>query len=182
MANNKQKVFHLEIEGEHHYFGSPKAMFDLIGEARLHMKYASFHSNISLKVGDVYVNRRNGWIVRVGELGQAKTNRGNRWHDIIEGGIASALAARGISEVEPVQTEPIANEVAEKAEQPIVETAAEQPVVETIVESVSEPVAEPAPVAAPEPAEQTPAEEPVRRPAPRSKKKNNDIPEQLTLF
>lgn len=168
MASNKQKVFHLEIEGEHYYFGSPKAMFDIIGEERLHMKYASFHSNISLKVGDVYTNRRNGWIVRVGELGQAKTNRGNHWHEIIENGIANALASR---EAEA------ANVATAAAEQP----AIEQPV----VEPSSEPVIEQAVVeqtAAQPAAEQIVNEEPVRRPAPRSKKKNADIPEQLTLF
>lgn len=160
MSSNRQKIFHLEIEGEHYYFGSPKAMFDTMGEERLHMKYASFHSNITLKVGDVYTNRRNGWIVRVGELAQAKTNRGNRWHDIIEAGIASALATRGAEEPQ------VASQPVEQAAEPVVETV-EAPVVQAEVA---------------QPAEQPVQEEPVRRPASRSKKKNADIPEQLTLF
>lgn len=174
MASNKQKVFHLEIEDEHYYFGSPKAMFDIIGEERLHMKYASFHSNISLKVGDVYTNRRNGWIVRVGELGQAKTNRGNHWHEIIENGIANALASRE-AEAANVATAAAEQPVVEQpvVEQPVVEQPAAEPVIEQAV--VEQTAAQPA-------AEQIVNEEPVRRPAPRSKKKNADIPEQLTLF
>ncbi|MBQ0049870.1 MAG: hypothetical protein KBT12_06520 [Bacteroidales bacterium] len=78
MSNNKQKIFHLEIDGEHYYFGSPKAIFDTMGPERMGMKYTSFHSNISLKPGDVYKSRRRGWIIRVGLLAQAKTNRGVR--------------------------------------------------------------------------------------------------------
>lgn len=181
MANNKQKVFHLEIEGEHHYFGSPKAMFDLIGEARLHMKYASFHSNISLKVGDVYVNRRNGWILRVGELGQAKTNRGNRWHEIIQGGIAEALAARGITD-DPAQSAPMpqAEPVQEQPAAPVQQEVA-APVQEQPAEPVQEQPAEPVQQEVAAPVQEQPAE-PVRKPATRGKKKNNDIPEQLTLF
>lgn len=177
MSNNKQKVFHLEIEGEHYYFGSPKAIFDTIGEERLRMKYASFHSNITLKVGDVYVNRRNGWIIRVGELVQAKTNRGNRWRDIIEGGIASALAARGLTEAteQPVMEQPAPEAEQTNEEKPVVE----QPQIEQPIEqSVVEPAEQKAPEAKPE-VQHT--EEPAPRPAQR-KKKSNDIPEQLTLF
>lgn len=169
MSNNKQKVFHLEIEGEHYYFGSPKAIFDTIGEERLRMKYASFHSNITLKVGDVYVNRRNGWIIRVGELVQAKTNRGNRWRDIIEGGIASALAARGLTEA---TEQPVMEQTAPEAEQP----NEEKPVVEQ--PQIEQPVEQSVVEAQPE-VQHT--EEPAPRPAQR-KKKSNDIPEQLTLF
>ncbi len=175
MSANKQKIFHLEIEGEHYYFGSPKAIFDTIGEERLHMKYASFHSNISLKVGDVYTNRRHGWIIRVGELGQAKTNRGNRWREIIEKGVASALEARGINEA-AVAAQPSAEQA--PAAQPV---AAEAPAPQPAVA----PQPAPQPVApAPQAAETAPAEaeaDVVRKPA-RSKKKSADIPEQLTLF
>ena len=72
------KVIHLELEGEHYYFGSPKAMFDILGKEKLGMSYRSFHSNIHLKVGVPYHNRRRGYTIRVGILGQAKTNRNNR--------------------------------------------------------------------------------------------------------
>ena len=67
------KVFHLEMDGEHYYFGSPKAIFDIMGEEKMGMKYSSFHSNITLSPGDVYVNRRKGYIIRVGLLGQCKS-------------------------------------------------------------------------------------------------------------
>ena len=156
MAQSKTKVFHLEMEGEHYYFGSPKAMFDIMGEEKMGMKYQSFHSNISLKPGDVYTNRRNGYIIRVGYLGQAKTNRSNRWQEIINEGIASALQAQAQQQ--------------EEQEVTVVEQTVAEPVVETVAEPAVETVAEPA------------VEQPVRKPASRSKKKNNDIPEQLTLF
>lgn len=97
------KVFHLEMEGEHYYFGSPKAIFDIMGEEKMGMKYTSFHSNITLSPGDVYTNRRKGYVIRVGWLGQAKTNRGNRWHEIINQGIQAALKEQTTSSVAPVE-------------------------------------------------------------------------------
>lgn len=72
------KVIHLELEGKHYYFGSPKAMFDTFGKAELGMSYASFHSNIHLKMGVPYVNARRGYTIRLGILEQAKTNRNNK--------------------------------------------------------------------------------------------------------
>ena len=155
------KVFHLEIDGEHYYFGSPKAIFDIMGEERMGMKYTSFHSNVSLKPGDVYKNRRHGYIIRVGILGQAKTNRSNRWQQIISEGIRAGLNAAGVAP---------ASEAAAVAEAP----AAEAPVVEAPV------VEAPAPAETPAAAEAPAAAKPA--PKPRGKKKNVDIPEQLTLF
>lgn len=155
------KVFHLEIDGEHYYFGSPKAIFDIMGEERMGMKYTSFHSNVSLKPGDVYKNRRHGYIIRVGILGQAKTNRSNRWQQIISEGIRAGLNAAGVAP---------AAEAAAVAEAP----AAEAPVVEAPV------VEAPAPAETPTAAEAPAAAKPA--PKPRGKKKNVDIPEQLTLF
>lgn len=155
------KVFHLEIDGEHYYFGSPKAIFDIMGEERMGMKYTSFHSNVSLKPGDVYKNRRHGYIIRVGILGQAKTNRSNRWQQIISEGIRAGLNAAGVAP---------AAEAAAVAEAP----AAEAPVVEAPV------VEAPAPAETPAAAEAPAAAKPA--PKPRGKKKNVDIPEQLTLF
>lgn len=155
------KVFHLEIDGEHYYFGSPKAIFDIMGEERMGMKYTSFHSNVSLKPGDVYKNRRHGYIIRVGILGQAKTNRSNRWQQIISEGIRAGLNAAGVAP---------ASEAAAVTEAP----AAEAPVVEAPV------VEAPAPAETPAAAEAPAAAKPA--PKPRGKKKNVDIPEQLTLF
>ena len=113
------KVFHLEMDGEHYYFGSPKAIFDIMGEEKMGMKYASFHSNITLSPGDVYVNRRKGYIIRVGLLGQAKTRRGNRWHDIISQGIQAALREQGLASEVPVSAEMTSTPVAEEASVPV---------------------------------------------------------------
>lgn len=126
MANGKTKVFHLEMEGEHYYFGSPKAMFDIMGEERMGMKYSSYHSNIVLKVGDVYRNRRNGYIIRLGELGQAKTNRGVGMEARINKRIEEALMAHGISA-----------EQAAAVEAPVVEATA--PVEEVAAPTVEAP-------------------------------------------
>lgn len=153
MAKGKTKVFHLEMEGQHYYFGSPKAMFDIMGEERMGMKYSSYHSNIILKVGDVYKNRRHGYIIRLGELGQAKTNRGAGMEARINKRIEEALIAHGISGEQVAVTEAPAAEVP-AVEAPIVEVAA--PVTEDTV-----------------------AETPAKK---ARKKKGGDVPEQLTLF
>ena len=120
------KVFHLEMDGEHYYFGSPKAIFDIMGEEKMGMKYSSFHSNITLSPGDVYVNRRKGYIIRVGLLGQAKTRRGNRWQDIINQGIQAALREQSLTQETvasvKVPSMPEPEEAAAPAEMPV-ETA-----------------------------------------------------------
>lgn len=139
------KIIHLELEGEHYYFGSPKAMFDILGREKLGMSYRSFHSNIRLKVGEPYVNSRRGYIIRVGLLGQAKTNRNNklgRERRLAEE--AAALAAEQLAQAQAAQER---------------ELAAQQ--------------------AAAEEAQQAAAE---AKPAKRGKKKDKDVPEQLTLF
>jgi hypothetical protein len=38
------KVFHLELNGEHHYFGSKKAIFDVFGKEDIGITYASFRN------------------------------------------------------------------------------------------------------------------------------------------
>lgn len=152
MRQARTKIFHLEMEGQHYYFGSPKAIFDIMGEEKMGMKYSSFHSNITLKPGDVYTNRRHGYIIRVGLLGQAKTNRSNRWQEIMNANNANLNA----------QAQPEANVQQEVVAQPEAEVKVAQ----------AQPAKE-APAATPEAA-------PVHKP--RSKKKNADIPEQLTLF
>lgn len=168
MAKGKIKVFHLEMDGQHYYFGSPKAMFDIMGEEAMGMQYRSYHSNIVLKVGDVYRNRRKGYIIRLGEMGQAKTNRGVGMEARINKRIEEALAAHGINQPESALP---AEEVAPVVEQtPVVEQVQAieqaQPVEQTpVVEQVQAPV----------------AEQPAAPKKPR-KKKQADIPEQLTLF
>lgn len=179
MAKGKIKVFHLEMDGQHYYFGSPKAMFDIMGEEAMGMQYRSYHSNIVLKVGDVYRNRRKGYIIRLGEMGQAKTNRGVGMEARINKRIEEALAAHGINQ--PEMTWP-AEEVAPVVEQTPVEQV--QPVEQTpVVEQVQA-------IEQAQPVEQTPVVEQVQAPvaeqpaAPKKprKKKQADIPEQLTLF
>lgn len=162
MSQTRTKVFHLEMNGEHYYFGSPKAMFDIMGEETMGMRYASFHSNISLKIGDVYKNRRNGYIIRVGVLGQAKTNRGNKLTERINERVAAALAQHGITEAAP--------NVEQQAETAPVQQETTAPVQSTLFDEQKEE------------AQQTVFEQPVKKSASKSKKKNVDIPEQLTLF
>ena len=162
MSQTRTKVFHLEMNGEHYYFGSPKAMFDIMGEETMGMRYASFHSNISLKIGDVYKNRRNGYIIRVGVLGQAKTNRGNKLTERINERVAAALAQHGITEAAP--------NVEQQAETAPVQQETPAPVQPTLFDEQKDE------------AQQTVVEQPVKKSASKSKKKNVDIPEQLTLF
>lgn len=102
------KIIHLEMNGEHFYFGSPKAMFDIMGREKMGMSYNSFHSNIHLKVGIPYYNKRNGYTIRVGYLGQAKTNRNSRKN------VVAALASAPTSPVQAPEN---------VAPQPVVETS-----------------------------------------------------------
>ena len=194
MSQTRTKVFHLEMNGEHYYFGSPKAMFDIMGEETMGMRYASFHSNISLKIGDVYKNRRNGYIIRVGVLGQAKTNRGNKLTERINERVAAALAQHGITEAAPnveqqAETAPVQQETTAPVQQ---ETTApvQQETPAPVQQETPAPVQQetPAPVQPTlfdeqkEEAQQTVFEQPAKKSASKSKKKNVDIPEQLTLF
>ena len=194
MSQTRTKVFHLEMNGEHYYFGSPKAMFDIMGEETMGMRYASFHSNISLKIGDVYKNRRNGYIIRVGVLGQAKTNRGNKLTERINERVAAALAQHGITEAAPnveqqAETAPVQQETPAPVQQ---ETTApvQQETPAPVQQETTAPVQQEttAPVQPTlfdeqkDEAQQTVVEQPVKKSASKSKKKNVDIPEQLTLF
>lgn len=139
----KIKVIHLELEGNHYYFGSPKAMFDVFGKEELGMTYSSFHSNVHLKFGEPYVNARKGYTIRLGYLGQTKTNRNNNLGRFY----------RREENVNPADVNPFAGEPANAA------------------------------------AAAMPAEEPAAKPAAtestthqKRKKKDKDVPEQLTLF
>lgn len=192
--SSQVKVIHLEIEGEHHYFGSPKAMFDIIGEARLGMKYTSFHSNISLKVGEVYKNRRRGYVIRVGILGQAKTNRNNRWRERLDEAAEAAATEALIeqaSQMEQATVAPIespAPAVPETpapaaAEAPAPAPEAPAPAAPSATEAPA-PAPSEAPSAAPEAPAQTATEAPAEptRPARKKKEKGGEGPVQLTLF
>lgn len=141
------KVIHLELEGEHYYFGSPKAMFDVFGKSELGMTYNSFHSNIHLKEGVPYVNARKGYTIRLGYLGQAKTNRNNNLSERVK---TSAVLINQNTEVP-------ANENVDSisSTSPSSSMVTEQPAL--------------------------PVQENVNTTHKR-KKKDKDIPEQLTLF
>lgn len=130
------KVVHLELNGEHYYFGSPKAMFDVFDKSVMGMTYNSFHSNVHLKPGIPYVNARKGYIIRVGSLTQAKTNRNNRLSEIIKA---------------HMNDNPFA--------------------------LMPETSSAPAPAAS-----VSPANEPSAPTTTKRKKKDKDVPEQLTLF
>ena len=51
------KVFHLELNGEHHYFGSKKAIFDVFGKEDIGITYASFR-NYDLSNSNPFQNSR----------------------------------------------------------------------------------------------------------------------------
>lgn len=142
------KVIHLEIEGEHYYFGSPKAMFDIMGKDRMGMTYQSFHSNVHLKMDEPYVNRRRGYIIRVGYMGQAKTNRNSRKNYIPVGSL-------------PTSQTPATPSIAEENLNPFA--------------SAPNPTMAPA-------AESKPVAKESKSAESKRKKKEKDIPEQLTLF
>lgn len=180
MQANRQRIFHLEIDGEHHYFGSPKAMFDTLGEERLGMKYSSFHSNIHVPTGSTYKNRRNGWILRCGEIEKAKTNRNNKWQEIINAGIAKAISEQNVEAAKELATAP---EPVVESPAPVIE-ATKEPIVtaEPMVETSEPAVEAPTETALEAPVAEAPIEKPVPKPKSRSKKKSADIPEQLTLF
>jgi len=59
------KVFHLELNGEHHYFGSKKAIFDVFGKEDIGITYASFR-NFDLSSDKPFKNSK--CIIREGVL------------------------------------------------------------------------------------------------------------------
>lgn len=160
------KVIHLELEGQHYYFGSPKAMFDHFGRAELGMNYNSFHSNIHLKEGVPYTNARKGYTIRMATIIQAKTKRNNNLAEVIRAGV------KAVKE----NATPNENVVETSAATPATATAPVAPATAPVA-----PTASPNTMASPAASEakKTP-EIPVRQK--RSKKKDNDVPEQLTLF
>ena len=48
MHNGKIKVIHMEINGEHYYFGSLKVMCQYFGRDKLGMSYNSLRANVRL--------------------------------------------------------------------------------------------------------------------------------------
>lgn len=59
------KVYHLELNGNHYYFGSKKAIFDTYGKEEVGITYASFR-NYDLSIDKPFQNSK--CIIREGVL------------------------------------------------------------------------------------------------------------------
>lgn len=64
------KVFHLELNGEHYYFGSKKALCDAFSKEDIGITYPSLR-NYALSPSNPYVNKKKNCIIREGILGTA---------------------------------------------------------------------------------------------------------------
>ena len=72
---NERTVIHLEINGEHHYYGSIARMYEDFSSDELGITYASLR-NYKLSSEHPYQNKK--CIVRKGELLSKSGNRGIR--------------------------------------------------------------------------------------------------------
>lgn len=63
----QRKVIHLEINGEHHYFGSLKALCDHFGPDQLGMSYPSVR-NLGISPENPYTHPRHHYTIREGVL------------------------------------------------------------------------------------------------------------------
>lgn len=63
----QRKVIHLEINGEHHYFGSLKALCDNFGPELLGMSYPAVR-NLGIRPDKEYTHPRLGYTIREGLL------------------------------------------------------------------------------------------------------------------
>ncbi|MBO4641795.1 MAG: hypothetical protein J5661_02910 [Bacteroidaceae bacterium] len=68
MHNGKIKVIHMEINGEHYYFGSLKVMCQYFGRDKLGMSYNSLRANVRLTPEKPFHHRRLGYTIREGFL------------------------------------------------------------------------------------------------------------------
>ena len=59
MHNGKIKVIHMEINGEHYYFGSLKVMCQYFGRDKLGMSYNSLRANVRLTPDKPFHHPRN---------------------------------------------------------------------------------------------------------------------------
>lgn len=64
------KVFHLELNGKHYYFGSKKALCDAFSKEDIGITYPSLR-NYALSPSNPYVNKKKNCIIREGILGTA---------------------------------------------------------------------------------------------------------------
>ena len=68
MHNGKIKVIHMEINGEHYYFGSLKVMCQYFGRDKLGMSYNSLRANVRFTPENPFHHRRLGYTKREGFL------------------------------------------------------------------------------------------------------------------
>lgn len=61
------KVFHLELNGEHYYFGSKKALCDAFSKEDIGITYPSLR-NYDLSPTNPYINKKRNCIIREGVL------------------------------------------------------------------------------------------------------------------
>lgn len=80
MAEDIEKertVIHLEINGEHHYYGSLARLFEDFTSEELGITYGSFR-NRGLKCDEPFVEKNGKCIIRKGVLLTKKGNRGRK--------------------------------------------------------------------------------------------------------
>lgn len=70
----QRKVIHLEIEGQHHYFGSLKALCDRFGPDQLGMSYATIR-NQGITPDHPFHHPQKGYIIREGYLEVAEVGK-----------------------------------------------------------------------------------------------------------
>jgi len=71
----ERTVIHLEIDGEHHYYGSIANMYEFYTGEELGITYASLR-NYGLSADHPYKNEKKKCIIRKGVLLSKKGNRG----------------------------------------------------------------------------------------------------------
>lgn len=74
-----RQVTHLEFEGKHHYFGSPKSMFDKFDEEMLGITRQALNNYFSRLPKDAEMEYRNKkCVIRKGILNVSETPRGRK--------------------------------------------------------------------------------------------------------
>ena len=76
----ERTVIHLEIDGEHHYYGSIANMYEFYTGEELGITYASLR-NYGLSHDHPYINEKKKCTIRKGVLLSKKGNRGIKSKD-----------------------------------------------------------------------------------------------------
>jgi hypothetical protein len=75
------KVFHLELNNQHYYFGSKKALCDTFGKEQIGITYDSLR-NVSMSAEKPFINKR--CIIRQGILVTSSPKNNNRLSEEID--------------------------------------------------------------------------------------------------